>query len=374
MALLTLPHMFAADEPLVVSVVEQLRQMAEAPSLSKLQSLTRQQVSSALEVAFWASLRSNEGRPTRVRLLFAEPELLQDPIRFAKAVPYAPLELAKLTPAVPEGGCIGVSAAHEAALEVWGLHPTDPGSSLHALGLWMPLPGVVHVRIGPLRPYAVISDGEAALLANAALTLPEQLRLRLGKSLTSGDIHASQAAWRECLLLAALARRVLHRGHGGTLLLVPPDGAWQSGVELGHAFSAPDVALRDAARRGPGDPHGPVVDERAALMRVAPYASVDGAVVITRSLEVLGFGAKIVVPADAVNEVLIAGPQASVSREDLQPIAQTGGTRHQSAARFVGATRDCVAIVISHDGHISLFFWEEALEAVRMIRNVDWWD
>jgi hypothetical protein len=123
---------------------------------------------------------------------------------------------------------------------------------------------------------------------------------------------------------------------------------------------------------GPVSAHH-VADEAAALRRVAPYASVDGAVVVTRNLDVLGFGAKIHTP-HAVGPVLVTGPQDEPTRADMRPMEDTGGTRHQSAARFVAAHHGCVAVVVSHDRHISLFFWEESLASVRMIRNVDWWD
>jgi hypothetical protein len=326
-------------------------------------------------------------------LLFAEPELLQMPLRFESHVAYAPIEITRLAPAEPEGGCICVSPK---TMTVWGLHPSDPGSSLNALSLAITAPGVVHVRIGPLRPYAVVSNGKATILADAALALPDQLRQRLDKSLTGDDIRKTQAAWRECLLLAALARRVLQRGHGGTLLLVPSiEGPWKTSLELAHRFTAPDTALRDAVARELNGEDTRVVaqdvpealkwqvigtvpkhlsEEAAALRRVAPYASVDGAVVITRDLEVIGFGAKIVVPKPAVTHVFISGPHMGVKRVQRELIEETGGTRHQSAARFVAANKTSVAVVISHDAHISLFFWDEALPGVSMIRNVDWWD
>ncbi|HEY1956416.1 MAG TPA: hypothetical protein VGH28_12410, partial [Polyangiaceae bacterium] len=117
-----------------------------------------------------------------------------------------------------------------------------------------------------------------------------------------------------------------------------------------------------------------LAEEAAALRRVAPYASVDGAVVITQSLEIVGFGAKIVVPADAASHVYISGPHLGPHPVELRPVEDTGGMRHQSAARFASASHESVAVVVSHDGHVSLFYWDDDLGGVSMIRNVEWWD
>ena len=87
---LPLARMFAADEALVARVVDQLNVFGATPRLRKTQRLTLEQAGTALDVAFWAGLGFNEGRQTRTRLLFAEPELLAEPLRFDAPVPYEP--------------------------------------------------------------------------------------------------------------------------------------------------------------------------------------------------------------------------------------------------------------------------------------------
>jgi hypothetical protein len=54
-------------------------------------------------------------------------------------------------------------------------------------------------------------------------------------------------------------------------------------------------------------------------------------------------------------------------------LEDTGGTRHQSAARFVSANRDAVAIVISQDAPVSMMHWDEPNNLVAVVRNVEWW-
>ncbi|HEX4513473.1 MAG TPA: hypothetical protein VH054_08055 [Polyangiaceae bacterium] len=379
----TLAPMFATGEALVQRIVDQLARFATTPTLRKTQTISPADASRALDVAFWASVTSNEGRATRARILFVEPQMLPSPLRFDTAIAYEPARITRLAPAVPEGGCIGVSPS---TMMIWGMTAVDPGSSINALEIAVPSPGVLHVRIGPLRPFCVVSDGAAIVLSDAALKLPERLRELLGKSLV-GDIKKTQRAWRECLIVAALARRILRRGTGGALLFVPTaHGDWTRFVDIAYRFASPDATLRDAvaseidgidarafAPEAPealkwqavGDAPGHLSAEAAALRRVAPYAEVDGAVVVTRELEIVGFGAKIVAPAQT-SHVLVG--------DELVSIEDTGGTRHQSAARFVAASSDCAATVISHDGHVSLLHWDRDHDAVRMIRNVEWWD
>jgi len=397
-AVLSHVRMFGRSEPLVLRIVEQLRAFAATPRLRKTRRLTAEQTSIALDVAFWAGCGFNEGRATRTRLLFAEPELVAEPLRFDALVPYDPVRIVRLAPAVPEGGCIGVAPS---TMAMWGLVPNDPGSSVNVLSIFTAAPGALHVRIGPLRPFAVVSGGRAVILADGALALPDELRRRLKKTITGTDIQKTQGAWRDCLLLAALARRILQRGNGGALLLVPaPDGDWSRTVELAHRFARPDTALRDSVAREMREDEADddeqriaasdlpealkwqaigsiprhLTEEAAALRRVAPYANVDGAVVITRDLEIVGFGAKIVAPPEVAAHVFISGPHIGPHHVERRPVEDTGGTRHQSAARFVGANPDAVALVVSHDGHVSLFFWDEDLGGVSMIRNVEWWD
>ena len=94
---------------------------------------------------------------------------------------------------------------------------------------------------------------------------------------------------------------------------------------------------------------------------------------VTRGLELLGFGAKIEIKrafkGPLVRFQAVAGEQPVVhSRlEDL------GGTRHQSAARFVEMHKDTLAIVVSQDRHVSVMHWEQDRAAVSVMRGAEWW-
>jgi DNA integrity scanning protein DisA with diadenylate cyclase activity len=105
----------------------------------------------------------------------------------------------------------------------------------------------------------------------------------------------------------------------------------------------------------------------------ASLAKVDGAIVITRDLQLLGFGAKIVVAGNATPRVCVFRPEPG--SQDVIPAAleDLGGTRHQSAARFVDANKEAVALVISQDRHMSAMQWDESIHSVAVLRNAEWW-
>src|SRR6185295_2406861 len=66
--------------------------------------------------------------------------------------------------------------------------------------------------------------------------------------------------------------------------------------------------------------------------------SVDGCVVLTRKLQLLGFGGEIRVPTE----------------HSLDEDRHTG-TRHRSAARFCKKFPGAIALVVSQDGQVSIF-------------------
>jgi hypothetical protein len=102
----------------------------------------------------------------------------------------------------------------------------------------------------------------------------------------------------------------------------------------------------------------------------ASMAGVDGAIVMTRDLKLIGFGAKINVEQDSKAIVLVSKPD--MPDPVRLPLEDLGGTRHQSAARFVSANRDAVTIVVSQDGYVSVMHWEESTESVSVVRNAEW--
>jgi hypothetical protein len=113
--------------------------------------------------------------------------------------------------------------------------------------------------------------------------------------------------------------------------------------------------------------------QKTAIQAIARLAGVDGAIVMTRDLKLLGFGAKIEFRLGAdvpVNKFQAKPGEQLVVSSRLEDL---GGTRHQSAARFIEANRGAVAIVVSHDRHVSVMNWDDTLHSVSVMRNAEWW-
>jgi hypothetical protein len=177
--------------------------------------------------------------------------------------------------------------------------------------------------------------------------------------------------------------------HGATILVVPPDAE--------AALLAPDSLLRlhyrladgEARRRyrtlilrimnrlaaqhaGPlaeavgwteyqhsADPEIAALDE--ALFEVAHlmagFAAVDGAVLMTRTFEILGFGAEIVGNLPAVPMVMRAEDvEGTVRRPES---TERVGTRHRSAYRLCQAMPEALAVIVSQDGGVRFACWQD---------------
>ena len=148
--------LFPPDADCLVRIRDQLECLVKASTrFSKFDhGLTQEQLSTLIEEAFWASLRSNEGRPTRVRLAVATPEQFPGATAFASPLRYEESEIVKLAQAVPLDGCLGVALAN-GSLQIWGF---AGWRGLATVTIEITEPGTVRVDVGPFRPYAVL-DG-----------------------------------------------------------------------------------------------------------------------------------------------------------------------------------------------------------------------
>jgi DNA integrity scanning protein DisA with diadenylate cyclase activity len=91
---------------------------------------------------------------------------------------------------------------------------------------------------------------------------------------------------------------------------------------------------------------------------VARLSAVDGALVLSSDLRVIGFGAEIVL--DASRQVVAHEVAGHARRGESWPTidGESFGMRHRSALRCVAASDDVAAFVVSQDGTVS-FFWKQ---------------
>lgn len=190
--------------------------------------------------------------------------------------------------------------------------------------------------------------------------------------------------------------------HGGTVVVVPQDQAENAvrgtgALRLKYAFRDDEprrryrrilLALMAAIARTGGAAGLDRVDGEAyaslrggelASLRdaifemsqlIAALTEIDGAVVMTKRFEMLGFGAEIAGDLPDVQQVARALDVEAVDHV-MEPLL-ADGTRHRSAYRFCSRVRDALAIVVSQDGGVRFVtmhegvvtFWEHAIEAL----------
>jgi hypothetical protein len=387
-------------------------------------SLSVELLHEALATAFQASMTTEEGRPTRFRLLLTPADAL--PIEGApnrgvlrlkldRTRPLHVDELRRLAPSTPfETSLIG---AHEedGALRIWGvahsgpawLAPTWGGRDLSANWTYDPIihvngPGHLAVRragvlIGALERGALVDttldvfesqwlpamfsrEREEVRALHAALQATKAVPTRVEHSLVG---RISQHMLRRCIQLVRGAQ------HGG-LILVHDLGTPLEGLRLKYRFEPAEPtkryrgllldlleALADASDKALTGWSDFLANASADLERleqavfewsrvVANLAAIDGAVVLDKRFALLGFGAEVSSELPSPTQVWRA-----LDREGTRPHPESieaVGTRHRAAYRYVHGHPGGLAIVISHDGGVTfvanlagdVVFWEQS--------------
>jgi len=181
--------------------------------------------------------------------------------------------------------------------------------------------------------------------------------------------------------------------HGGTIVIGPPDCIGECYLQTKYTFfdsptrrrfrtlvlSILEALAEHAAvigRPASVDLYRAVMDPRVAEFDdglfefghlIASLAAVDGAVVMTKRFEILGFGAEIagdLPPVANVRRAMDLEADTFVTER-----VDSVGTRHRSAYRFCNAVPDAVAVVVSQDGGVqfvnrhreAVTYWDHGL-------------
>jgi Probable sensor domain DACNV len=341
----TLPWLTASDEVLL-RIQKQLEHLVSVRLPTPMAAWMPQPevLRSFVEVAFWASLRSNEERPTRVRVALAPQDLVPGAFAFASSVDCSDSQVAKLAHVVPSYGSLLVAPGND-RLQIWGFTTALPGGGIDGITAEIDGPGIVRVNIHILRPYAVFMGGKVFFLEGGApVNLPDYLRKAMRKQLSANDIVQLHQGWHECIVLGVLARMIVDQGHGGTILVVPDiGGSWSDSIDpFAFRFATPDSTAREwiQQRLTDNQSHGGAFariwssslsqedkvlltaalssrpwQPRDAVQHIAPLAHCDGAIVMTQDLRVVGFGAKILTRGETPSMLCrfdpIPGPRRS---------------------------------------------------------------
>jgi hypothetical protein len=176
-----------------------------------------------------------------------------------------------------------------------------------------------------------------------------------------------------------IIRRIVDDAHGGCLVVLPPGVSADAidvkiaypvtGTNLSAALSrlweacaanraaADKAEAQDACRRE--EWCWQQLLTTADLLRRA--AAVDGCVVLSRDLSLLGFGAEIVIRDAALPPNCVLFDSETKEELALEAALKTvGGTRHRSAMRLCMKVAGAVAIVVSQDGDLTVFSSDSA--------------
>ena len=101
---------------------------------------------------------------------------------------------------------------------------------------------------------------------------------------------------------------------------------------------------------------------------IAALGEVDGAVVMTRAFEILGFGAEII--GDLPDVPHVARALDLEAEDSVAESLIADGTRHRSAYRLCSRMPEALALVVSQDGGVrfvskhrgEVTFWDHAVE------------
>jgi hypothetical protein len=338
--------------------------LAAVPEIAAIEAL--------IDVAFWTSLRREEGYVPLVSLALVAPDATPQPLLFAQPLVLSPSAVAKVAPAVERPGIhLGVSRQN-GDFVVWGATRVLPP---YTLVLEVAAPGLIVVkqrREGDQTKFAniaVLEADQVKIVDENASSLPDCPSLL--SSLLGFDTPASWSDSVNVLVQLAVSMRAHKRG--GLLLVVPAASErWRESIvaPIAYGLNPPFTALSALM----GDP----ASERdhvwldalgRAVEAVAGLTAVDGATIVTDRHELLAFGAKIARRRGSppVEQATVTEPIEGFVPSAVHP-SSLGGTRHLSAAQFVHDQRDSVALVASQDGRFTVFAWSPCEDMVHAHR------
>lgn len=337
------------------------------------------------------------------RLVFANPRLLDAH------------ELRRLSPAIKfHRTLIGVQLNDQGQFEIWGILHSGPRwlyAKQGVRGSWSSLPpsavvvrasgpGQIHVAMGPVTLGELHSGRltgfamdvfEARWLSEVFEDVTHEMailheRARQGSPGSEATLDPEVIRLIAWQMLKRLMTTVRRAHHGGTIVVLPEesDATTKGVLRIKYFFRDEEprrryrtlilatmnalVASNFQWRKDPGsigwdlyqdsiDPGLVTLDEAVSelSMLIAGLADVDGAVVLTRRFELLGFGCEI---GGDLSEVQMVRRALNIEGTRFSTeTTETVGTRHRSAYRLCERIHDALVVVISQDGWVRFVTW-----------------
>ncbi len=329
-------------------------------------------------------------------------------LKFSESRPFNPLELRALSQAAGfYRSLIGVQIGENGEPEIWGVVHTGPRWLRELYGgrrASTPLPSSVvicvngpgylevcrgSVLVGQVRDGTVFDESMNVFQSNwlpelfageRAKLLSEHGEMRAKEKTGGADIDPELTRRLGQQFVKRLISAVQAAHHGGTLIMVPEnikDTLLEPNpyLKVKYRFAESEARARYralmlsilgilAAESNPAKPAGWQEYERSADRQlgtldealfemsylIAGLTAVDGAVLMTKRFEVLGFGAEITCHEVSVPHVARAldTEGESVLKENPDGV----GTRHRSAFRFAQSFPSALTVVVSQDGDV----------------------
>ena len=327
---------------------------------------TNDQLVSLIETAFWASLEREEGRPLAFNIAYDSPSS-DDPHDFAfhPSLPFDRRTITKLAPATDSSCTLGVDADSGGDLRIWGFSTTFKGPlRIKAIDQGKLIVSYAGKNI------ALIWGADASFISETYLVEAEVIWQPVRK-VGLGNKYAAYPEIKRDAVLVTL-REMRRLGHGGAFIIVPFGDRWRVSTNQPIKYSGKgsfnllNSLVHDTAVSAGDDGY---YADKTSLLRsrlenaartLAHLTAVDGATIVDIELNIFGFGVKLEPAPDASEPPTIykINPLDSDELVTRVKLADLGGTRHQSAARFIFNQRDAVALVVSQDGNITALVWQ----------------
>lgn len=319
-------------------------------------------IESIIDAAFWASLRTEEGRSPKISIAFLSPEQSENPLLFGNKLRLSPKNLTKLAPGI-EGAGIHLGVWYDDhGMFIWGTTLNVPNFCF-VLDVSEPALLVIkHRRLygfGKFTNVAILKGDEIKIINENSAYLPDSpliLNYLLGI-----DTYAPEVETINVMIQLAVGMR--HHKRGGIILIVPKSSnEWKKSIihpiqyHLKPAFTNLSRLINEYDHGG-----NELLWEskvKREIDSIAGLSAIDGAVILNDQYELIAFGAKITrlssehqIEKLAFIEPVIGGEVKEVFASEI------GGTRHLSAAQFVYDQKQAKAMVASQDGHFTVFTW-----------------
>ena len=249
---------------------------------------------------------------------------------------------------------------------------------------------VISLKAGQLHDLTAYSELEFLPISQILVAGEDALRRRITAPQHESPRETSDFEWSAMLnTLLCIVNTVRVNAHGGTILLAAPGAETSLPIRTKFAVGEHESVLGERFVEFLNTRHvltgariaqkhqaavGAAVETLAHLQNaafgaeesladaagvVAGLTAVDGALVLTSDLRVIGFGAEIVL--DAAQPVVAHEVTGHAQSPAAWPAvdSESFGMRHRSALRCVGVTERTAAFVVSQDGHVSLFWKQE---------------